>query len=102
MFAFFFATIMTPRPNPGFSITPEELYSAVTGYIQSNAIAGWANMNQVIGGLKGTDLRWANALERKSSVERALSELFGPKEDAKPKEKVWYIRKSYMCECSLS
>ncbi|VDB85344.1 unnamed protein product [Peniophora sp. CBMAI 1063] len=71
----------------GFTITPEELYSSVTGYLQTNAVAGWANMNQVIGALKGTDLRWANALELKSTVERAFTEAFGQKEAAKPKTK---------------
>ena len=60
----------------------------MTGYIQSNAIAGWANLNQVIGGLKSTELRWANALELKNTVDRAFVELFGEKEASKPKAKV--------------
>ncbi|KZV75125.1 glutaminyl-tRNA synthetase [Peniophora sp. CONT] len=71
----------------GFTITPEELYSSVTGYLQENAVTGWANVNQVIGALKATDLRWASPLELKSSVERAFTEAFGQKEAAKPKTK---------------
>jgi hypothetical protein len=60
------------------------LYSAVTGYIQSNAVPGWADLNKVIGGLKATDLRWANALELKNTAERAFTESFGAKQTGKP------------------
>ncbi|KAF9821284.1 hypothetical protein IEO21_00892 [Rhodonia placenta] len=71
----------------GFSITPEELVAQVADYVSSSAATGWANLGTVIGGLKGTDLRWANALELKNAAERAFIEKFGPKEAAKPKGK---------------
>lgn len=73
----------------GFSITPEELYSQVTKYITSNAVAGWANLSSVITGVKKTpELQWANPLELKNAVEKAFAETFGAKEAAKPKGKV--------------
>lgn len=72
----------------GFSISPAELASQVTEYVASSAASGWANLGAVIGGLKNTDLRWANALELKSAVESAFAEKFGTKEAAKLKGKV--------------
>ncbi|KAI0751547.1 glutaminyl-tRNA synthetase [Daedaleopsis nitida] len=71
----------------GFSITPEELLVRVKDYLASSAYTGWNNLGAAIGGLKGTDLRWANALELKSAVEKAFVEKFGAKEAAKPKGK---------------
>ncbi|KAI0031675.1 glutaminyl-tRNA synthetase [Vararia minispora EC-137] len=75
----------------GFSISQQELHSVVTRYIQENTIVGWANLNQVIGELKATDLRWANALEVKNSVERVFTESFGPKQSGKL-AKVYFFR----------
>lgn len=58
-------------------------------YIKTNAVSGWANLGAVIGNLKTSpELRWANPLELKNTVERAFSESFGAKEAAKPKAKV--------------
>lgn len=72
----------------GFSITPEELYTKALEYIKTNAVSGWANLGAVIGNLKTSpELRWANPLELKNTVERAFSESFGAKEAAKPKAK---------------
>ncbi|KAI0050254.1 glutamine-tRNA ligase [Auriscalpium vulgare] len=72
----------------GFSITPEELYTAVTNYISANAVAGWSALGSTLGALKQTpELRWASPLELKNSVERAFQEIYGVKEVAKPKGK---------------
>ncbi|EPQ59008.1 glutaminyl-tRNA synthetase [Gloeophyllum trabeum ATCC 11539] len=72
----------------GYSITPEELYTKVTEYVSSAAVSGWNNLGASIGALKGTpELRWANPLELKSSVERAFTERFGSREAAKAKGK---------------
>ncbi|TFK82061.1 glutaminyl-tRNA synthetase [Polyporus arcularius HHB13444] len=71
----------------GFSITAEELVARVRDYVASSAYTGWNNLGAAIGGLKGTDLRWANALELKNAVESAFTEKFGAKGAAKPKAK---------------
>ncbi|RPD66742.1 glutaminyl-tRNA synthetase [Lentinus tigrinus ALCF2SS1-7] len=71
----------------GFSITPEELVARVKEYVASSAYTGWNNLGAAIGGLKATDLRWANALELKNAVESAFLEKFGAKGTAKPKGK---------------
>ncbi|RDX53657.1 glutaminyl-tRNA synthetase [Lentinus brumalis] len=71
----------------GFSITAEELVARVKEYVASSAYTGWNNLGAAIGGIKGTDLRWANALELKNAVESAFTEKFGAKGAAKPKAK---------------
>ncbi|KAI0650231.1 glutaminyl-tRNA synthetase [Trametes meyenii] len=71
----------------GFSITVEDLAIRVKDLIESSAFTGWNNLGAAIGGLKGTDLRWANPLELKTAVEKAFVEKFGAKETAKPKGK---------------
>ncbi|KAI0663222.1 glutaminyl-tRNA synthetase [Cubamyces menziesii] len=71
----------------GFSITAEELVNRVKEYVASSAYSGWNNLGAAIGGLKGTDLRWANPLELKNAVENAFTEKFGAKEASKPKGK---------------
>ncbi|KAH9931766.1 glutaminyl-tRNA synthetase [Amylocystis lapponica] len=71
----------------GFSITPEQLSTQVNEYVSSNPTSGWENLGATIGGLKGTELRWANPLELKTAVERVFTERFGPKEAAKSKAK---------------
>ena len=60
----------------------------VKEYVASSAYSGWNNLGTAIGGLKGTDLRWANPLELKNAVENAFTEKFGAKGTAKPKGKV--------------
>lgn len=73
----------------GFTITPEAMYAHVTNFLATNAAASWANLSSVINGVKTTpELRWANPLELKNAVEKALTEKFGAKEAAKPKAKV--------------
>ncbi|EJF62807.1 glutaminyl-tRNA synthetase [Dichomitus squalens LYAD-421 SS1] len=71
----------------GFSITAEQLAARVTEYISSSAYTGWNNLGAAIGGLKNTDLRWANALELKNAVEKAFTEKFGAKQSGKPAAK---------------
>ncbi|KAI0082442.1 glutamine-tRNA ligase [Panus rudis PR-1116 ss-1] len=72
----------------GFTITPAEIATHVANYITSAAVSGWANLGQVIGGLRSSpELRWANALEVKNAVEAAFTERFGAKETAKSKGK---------------
>jgi hypothetical protein len=82
--------IYSPYTTPtGFSITPEALSNAVSEYVNSSAITGWANMGAAITALRNTStLRWANPLEVKNAVESALVDRFGAKETAKPKGKV--------------
>lgn len=73
----------------GFSITPEALFNAVSEYVNSSAVTGWANMGAAITALRNTPaLRWANPLEVKKAVESTLADRFGAKEAAKPKSKV--------------
>ncbi|KAI0796906.1 glutaminyl-tRNA synthetase [Abortiporus biennis] len=71
----------------GFSITAKELAEKVSSFLSTSTASGWANLGVVIGGLKSTDLRWANPLELKNAVEAAFSDKFGAKEAAKPKGK---------------
>ncbi|KAI0939379.1 hypothetical protein AcW1_004441 [Taiwanofungus camphoratus] len=71
----------------GFSITLEELSARVIEYVASSNVSGWTNLGATIGGLRNTELRWANQLELKTAVERTFTQRFGPKEAAKPKGK---------------
>ncbi|KAF8914170.1 tRNA synthetases class I, catalytic domain-containing protein [Gymnopilus junonius] len=72
----------------GFTMSPEELYRHVEGYVTSNNIAGWASLGPVISALKNTpELRWASPLEVKTTVDKMFLDKFGPKEAAKPKAK---------------
>lgn len=72
----------------GFSITAEELASQVAQFVASSTATGWANLGAVISGLRNSaELRWANPLEVKNTVEAAFVEKFGVKEAAKPKGK---------------
>lgn len=81
--------------NPGFSITPEALYTSVSTYVSSSAVAGWSGLSNAIGHLKSTpELRWASPLELKKTVEKAFTDTFGTKEaaaKAKPKVCLVYI-----------
>lgn len=61
----------------------------VVEYITSNPVPGWASLGPVISAVKGApELRWANPLEVKNTVESVFTETFGAKEAAKPKGKV--------------
>ncbi|KAJ7498739.1 glutamine-tRNA ligase [Mycena latifolia] len=72
----------------GFSITPAELYEQIAKYTTSAAITGWGSLGQVISGVKNIpELRWANTLEVKNTVEKVFIDKFGAKEAAKPKGK---------------
>lgn len=73
----------------GFSITPDALSNAVSEYVNSSVVTGWASMGSAITALRNTPaLRWVNPLELKNAVESALADRFGVKEAAKPKPKV--------------
>jgi glutaminyl-tRNA synthetase len=73
----------------GFSITATELYEHIAKYTTDAAIAGWSSLGQVISGVKNIpELRWANTLEVKNTVEKVFNDKFGAKEAAKPKGKV--------------
>ncbi|KAI9507513.1 glutamine-tRNA ligase [Russula earlei] len=72
----------------GFSITPEELSNAVSDYVYSSAVMGWASMGAAITALRNTpELRWVNPLEIKNTVESALAVRFGAKDVSNPKNK---------------
>ncbi|KAJ7068460.1 glutamine-tRNA ligase [Mycena amicta] len=72
----------------GFSITAEELYDQIANYLTTAAVTGWSSLGQVLGKVKGIpELRWANTLEVKNTVEKVFGDKFGAKEAAKPKTK---------------
>ncbi|KAF8165525.1 glutamine-tRNA ligase [Crassisporium funariophilum] len=71
-----------------FTISPEKLYSLVETHVTANDVAGWASLGPVVSALKNTpELRWANPLEVKNTVDKVFIAKFGPKESAKPKAK---------------
>jgi glutaminyl-tRNA synthetase len=75
----------------GFTITPEELLNQVRNYATSSSIAGWNALGTTLNALRGSsELRWANPLEVKDTVEKVFLETFGPKV-AKSKVKVRVI-----------
>lgn len=74
----------------GFSITTEQLAARVKEYVASTTYTGWNNLGAAIGGLKSTDLRWANALELKNAVESVFTEKFGAKQSGKPPPRVCF------------
>ncbi|KAJ7638989.1 tRNA synthetases class I, catalytic domain-containing protein [Roridomyces roridus] len=72
----------------GFSITAAELYDQIANYVTSAAVSGWSNLGQVINAARSIpELRWANTLEVKNTVEKVFLDKFGAKEAAKPKVK---------------
>ncbi|KAF8639647.1 hypothetical protein AX17_000912 [Amanita inopinata Kibby_2008] len=72
----------------GFSITPEDLHSHISRFFELNSISGWANLGAVITALRNLpELRWANPLDIKNTVEKLFVEKFGPREMAKAKAK---------------
>ncbi|KAJ7781056.1 glutamine-tRNA ligase [Mycena metata] len=71
----------------GFSITPAELYEQIARFTTDAAIAGWSSLGQAMSGVRTLpELRWANTLEIKNTVEKVFNDKFGAKE-AKPKGK---------------
>ena len=73
----------------GFSITLENLYTKVLNYVNTASPSSWDDLGRTIGTLKGTpDLRWANPLEVKNTVEKVFTEKFGDKSTAKAKAAV--------------
>lgn len=73
----------------GFTISPKELYVQVEAHVAATKITGWASLGPVISALKNTpELRWANPLEVKTTVDKVFLDKFGPKEATKPKAKV--------------
>ena len=79
----------------GYSITAAELAAQVREFVASSAATGWANLGAIIGGLKGTDLRWAHPLELKNAVEAEFLERFGEKVAAAPKGKVCRVTRTW-------
>lgn len=72
----------------GFTITPKELLDEVQNYVASNSVTGWTALGTTLNALRGSsELRWANPLEVKDTVEKVFLETFGPKV-AKTKAKV--------------
>ena len=71
------------------AVTPEQVFESVSDYLASNSAASWIDLSSVLAGVKSMPiLRWANTFDVKTSVERAFTEKFGPKEVAKAKAKV--------------
>ncbi|KAF7291050.1 Glutamine-tRNA ligase [Mycena chlorophos] len=72
----------------GFSITSAELHAQIAKYVTDAGIAGWSSLGQALGAVRGlAELRWANTLEVKNTVETVFLEKFGAKEASKPKAK---------------
>lgn len=73
-------------PSKGYSITPEDLYTIIINYVSTASLSGWDDLGRTIGALKGSsNLRWANPLEVKNTVEKVFTEKFGDKSAAKAK-----------------
>jgi glutaminyl-tRNA synthetase len=65
---------------------PEELQRRVADYVAGADVSGWANLSSIIGSLKTSpELRWANPLELKTTVEEVFTQLFGEKTAIKAK-----------------
>ncbi|KAG8745758.1 hypothetical protein FRC10_007019 [Ceratobasidium sp. 414] len=69
----------------GIELSPSDIAAHVAGYMASKAPAGWSALSGAIADLKSTDLRWASPLVAKNAVEKAFTDAFGTKEEAKAK-----------------
>ncbi|QRV72629.1 glutamyl-tRNA synthetase [Ceratobasidium sp. AG-Ba] len=69
----------------GIELSLSDIAARVTNYMASKAPAGWSALSGAIGDLKSTDLRWASPLDVKNVVEKAFTDAFGTKEEAKAK-----------------
>ena len=70
----------------GVSITLAELPAKLSEYVATlpSAPENWSGLGPFLGGIKysASELKWANALELKSTVESYFTSLFGTKEEA--------------------
>ncbi|CAE6391096.1 unnamed protein product [Rhizoctonia solani] len=69
----------------GVELSLGDVIEQVNAYISSKAPASWSALSGAIGDLKSTELKWANPLDVKNAVERAFTNLFGSKEEARAK-----------------
>lgn len=69
----------------GIELSLSDIAARVNAYITSKAPTSWSALSGAIGDLKSTDLRWASPLDVKNAVEKAFTDLFGSKEEAKAK-----------------
>ncbi|KAG8704127.1 hypothetical protein FRC09_003748, partial [Ceratobasidium sp. 395] len=69
----------------GIELTPGDIAARVTEYMTSKVPASWSAFGGAVGDLKSTELRWANPLDVKNAVEKAFTDVFGTKEEAKAK-----------------
>lgn len=78
---------------PGFTITSEELRSKVAEYLSQGSEPSWDRFNVILGGTKQhPQLRWANSLEVKNTLEALLVENLGPKPATVPKGKAKEVK----------
>lgn len=65
-----------------------QINKIVGEYISGRSLRGWVDLGSVLSGVKSLpDLRWANTLDIKDTVEHTLTKKFGPKNQQKGK--VW-------------
>lgn len=69
----------------GIELSLSDIATRVSDYMSSKAPASWSALSGAIGDLKSTDLRWASPLDVKNAVEKAFTDVFGSKEEAKAK-----------------
>ncbi|KAG8823436.1 hypothetical protein FRC17_009334, partial [Serendipita sp. 399] len=64
----------------GFSITLQELRAKLKDYIAAQGGASWEKLNALMGATKqDPEIRWANTLDVKNTIEALLTEELGPK-----------------------
>ncbi|WVR07196.1 glutamine-tRNA ligase [Kwoniella sp. DSM 27419] len=70
----------------GIEISASDLPSLLKSYLQAlpNPADSWTSIGPILGGIKSgaSDLRWANPVEVKTSLEAIFTEMFGTKEAA--------------------
>ncbi|KAF8760316.1 Glutaminyl-tRNA synthetase, non-specific RNA binding region part 1 [Rhizoctonia solani] len=69
----------------GIEFSLSDIAERVNAYMSSKAPASWSALSGAIGDLKSAELRWASPLDVKNAVEKAFTDLFGSKEEAKAK-----------------
>ncbi|GJJ07401.1 hypothetical protein Clacol_001603 [Clathrus columnatus] len=70
----------------GVIVTVEQINAIIGEYVLKGSVRGWADVGSVLSGVKNLPtLRWANTLDVKNSVERIMTEAFGPKNQPKGK-----------------
>ncbi|CAE6470580.1 unnamed protein product [Rhizoctonia solani] len=69
----------------GIELSLSDIAQRVNAYMTSKVPIGWSSLSGAIGDLKSTDLKWATPLDVKNAVEKAFTDMFGSKEEAKTK-----------------